>query len=199
PPRMKPRGGLAVTFTPGAVTSAIFLRAAAATSARLGLGTGSVIRRREFILLSLPSRAWRSTRIQKSSLAGRAIHRGRRPGGMVRAGVCGRRGEGDSGDQPWGIAATRLHGQNRCRADLVAAAGQLSRPPEGSYLTVSGQHLVAAVKAAGTVVDRCLWPHRRTLTRPFIWFLPSWLHNATLSRRVNPRPKFRALHGLILV
>ena len=32
-----------------------------------------------------------------------------------------------------------------CRADLMAAAGQFSWPPAGSYLTVYGQFLVAAV------------------------------------------------------
>ena len=33
-----------------------------------------------------------------------------------------------------------------CRADLMAATGQFSCPPAGSYVAVSGQFLVAAVK-----------------------------------------------------
>jgi hypothetical protein len=37
-----------------------------------------------------------------------------------------------------------------CRADLVTVSGQLSRPSPGSYMTVSGQLLVAAVS------PRCL-------------------------------------------
>ena len=34
-----------------------------------------------------------------------------------------------------------------CRADLVAAAGQFSWPPAGSYLAVSGQFLVTVVRS----------------------------------------------------
>jgi hypothetical protein len=34
-----------------------------------------------------------------------------------------------------------------CRADLVAATGQFSRPPAGSFMASSGQFLVTAVTA----------------------------------------------------
>jgi hypothetical protein len=43
-----------------------------------------------------------------------------------------------------------------CRAGLVAAAGQFSWPPAGSYLAVSGQFLVAVVNLvpeAGLAAD----------------------------------------------
>src|SRR5450830_2162651 len=36
-----------------------------------------------------------------------------------------------------------------CRADLMTASGQLSCPPPGSYLAVSGQFLVSAVNRGG--------------------------------------------------
>ncbi len=35
-----------------------------------------------------------------------------------------------------------------CRADLMAAAGQFSCPPAGSFMAISGQFLVAAVHKA---------------------------------------------------
>src|SRR5690242_11592486 len=45
------------------------------------------------------------------------------------------------GPPPWNRQGT----VKSCRADLVAAAGQFSWPPAGSYLAVSGQFLVAVV------------------------------------------------------
>ena len=49
--------------------------------------------------------------------------------------------EGTPAAQPAG------NGQS-CRADLMAATGQIRCPPAGSYLAVSGQFLVAAVTLA---------------------------------------------------
>src|SRR5680860_1557208 len=43
----------------------------------------------------------------------------------------------------------RVRQTTTCRADLMAATGQFSCPPAGSFVAVSGQFLVAAVTPVG--------------------------------------------------